>query len=460
MKQLRYVILAVLVLVPSVVYAQRGEEVEILDEYTIEPDSLTVTVTATGVVEPERQVDLNFELSAPVAEVFVQEGDSVQRGDLLARLRADELAAALREAEIALELQQLAYQALIEPPREVDVAAAEAAVAAAEAAIPAAGFGPTREQIEIARYQAELARNQLWQRQLERDVFRNRPPEFWSGGLPGLIQVEQQVRSSEFGVDIAEANIDATIQSGGGAGAIANAEAQLVRAQIALEDLLDGPDEVELLQFEIQLDQAELAVERARVALEQAELYAPFDGIVAQDNLTVGEVPPQTEPAIQMVDSSSFYVELAIDESDVVDIAVGQTVTLRLDALPEAEVTGVIERISITPDDESTTVVYRARVRLNPTEANIRVGMSTTATITTRELEDVLVIPNRFIRIDRDTQQAFVTIQNAEGGFEEVPVELGQRNANFSQVISGVEPGQRIVQVPRDTLGLDEVFGG
>lgn len=450
----------VVLLLPGAAFAQRGEEVEILDEYTVEPDALTVTVTATGVVEPERSVDLNFELSAPVDEVYVQEGDSVQEGDLLARLRSDELEASLREAEIALELQQLAYEALIEPPREVDVRAAEAAVAAAEASIPAAGFGPTQEQIEIARYQAELARNRLWQRQLDRDIFRERPPEFWQGGLPGLIQTEQQVRSAEFGVDIAEANVGATIQSGGGAGAIANAEAELVRAQVALEDLLEGPDQVELLRFEIQLDQAELAVERAQVALEQAELYAPFDGIVAQDNLTVGEVPPQGQAAVQVVDSSEFYVELSIDESDVVDIAEGQSVTLRLDALPEAEVTGTIERISITPDEESTTVVYRARVRLDPTEANIRVGMSTTATITTRQLDDVLVVPNRFIRIDRDTQQAFVTVQRAEGEFEEIPVELGERNSNFSQITSGVEPGQRIVQVPRGTLGLEDVLAG
>lgn len=458
--RITWLLVSVLILtLPATAAAQRRGEVEILDEYTVEPDALVVTVSATGVIEPERSVDLNFETSAPVAEVLVQEGDTVQEGEVIAELDADEAEAALREAEITLELQELSFEALVEPPREVEVVAAQAAVAAAEAAVPAAGFGPTPQQIEIARTQAELARNQLWQTQLNRDI-RNQIGDQFRGGRPDMIQQEGLVASAEIGVGIADANIDATIRSGGGAGAIASAEAQLVQAQIALENLIDGPDAVQLLEVEIELDRARLAVERARVAVEQARLEAPFDGIVAQDNLTIGEVPPVDQAAMQIVDNSAFYVELSIDESDVVDIAVGQDVALRLDALPETEVTGTITRISITPDPTSTTVVYRARVQVDPTEANIRVGMSTTATITTQELEDVLVVPNRFIRIDRDTQQAFVTIQRPDEQFEEIPVELGERNSTVSQIVSGLEPGQRIVQVPRETLGLGDVLGG
>ncbi|MEL6271892.1 MAG: HlyD family efflux transporter periplasmic adaptor subunit, partial [Chloroflexota bacterium] len=438
MTEHRYRIMLVsllLLTLPATALAQRGADVEILDEFTVEPDSLIVSVSATGVIEPERSVDLAFELSGPVANICgredddlaqricIQEGDSVRQGDILAQLDADELEAAVREAEIALELQELALESLVAPPREVDIIAAEAAVAAAEASIPAAGFGPTREQVEIARVQAELSRNQLWQTQLNRDIILSTGREFYDGNV-GEIQQEGAVSAAEFGVDIAEAQIEATIRSGGGAGAIASAEAQLVASQIALENLLEGPDDVDLLRFEIQLDQARLSLESARSALEDSQIAAPFDGVVAQYNLTPGEDPPVDQPAVQIIDNSAFYVELGIDESDVVDIAVGQSVSLRLDALPEAEISGTIERIAITPDPTSTTVVYRARVRLDPTEANVRVGMSTTATIVTRELNDVLIVPNRFIRVDRDSQQAFVTVQRPDERFEEIPVVL------------------------------------
>lgn len=460
LKMFRYGLVFLLLGMTAVFTQAQDDAVQILDEYTIEPDSLVVTVTATGVVDPARSVNLAFQYSAPVSEVFVQEGDTVRTGDLIALLDAEELEAAVREAELALELQQLAYQALIDPPREVDIAAAEAAVNAAEAAIPAARSGPSAQQIQIAGIQAELARNQLWQAQLNRDNLFENNPEF-RGGLPNEIAVQSQVAQAEIGVNIADASYNATLSRGGGIGAVASAEAQLIRAQIALEDLLDGPDEVELLKFEIQLDQTELAVEQARVALERARLEAPFDGVVAQNNLSLGELPPQGFlPAIQLVDNSSYYVDLAIDESDVVNVELGQSVSLRLDALPESEVTGQITRISMVPDENSTIVVYRARVTLDPTDAPIRVGMSTTATITTRELQDVIVLPNRFIRIDQDTQQAFVTIQSGENQFQEIPIQLGERNSTVSQIVSGLEIGQRVVQVPRESLGLDDVFEG
>ncbi len=447
-----------LLVLPGVALAQQGGDLQILDEYEVVPAGFREEVTATGAIEPARSVDLNFEMSAPVEEIMVQEGDSVRRGDVLARLESDDLRAGLRESEIALELQQLAYEALIDPPRDVDVAAAEAAVEAAAASVSSAGFGPTQEQIRIAELQAQLSRNQLWQTQIQRDIHFQIGPEF-RGGRAADIQQESSVTRAEFDVAVSQANIEATRRSGGGAGAIANAEAQLVRAQVALDDLLSGPDQVQLLNFEIQLDQAELALEQAQVALERTELEAPFDGIIAQNNLTVGELPPQGPGgAIQVVDNSTYFVELGIDESDVVDIQNGQPVSLRLDALPEANVTGEITQIDLLPDPAASTVVYRARVQLNPSTENIRVGMSTTASITTQELQDVLVVPNRFIRIEPDTQQAYVTIQSGENSIEEIEVTLGARNSNNSVITSGVEPGQRLVQVPRETLGLEDAL--
>ncbi len=453
-------VVVVVALVPVQVMAQ-DDVGSVIDQAEVRLGTFSVTVTATGTVSPVRSVGLNFQGSAPVQEVFVQEGDTVQEGEMIAMLDADDLRAALREAEIALELQELAYEVLVADPRAEDIVAAEAAVIAAEANVDAAGFGPSREQIEIARVNAELARNQLWQTQLRRDNLFNLQPEF-RGGRSNMIQTEAGVEQAEFGVDVADANIEATIRSGGGLAAIGGAEAQLVRSQVALDQLLRGPDEVDLLTFEIRLDEARLAVEQARVAIETAELEAPFTGVISESNLTVGELPPAGRPAVELVDNSSFFVDLSIDENDVVDVQLGQSVSLRLDALPETEVTGTITRLSILPDPTSTVVVYRARVELDSVEGGqVRVGMSTTATIVTRELNDVLVLPNRFIRIDRETEQAFVTVAVAgvENQFREVPVVLGERDNEQSEIVGGLDVGQTVVQVPRDAPGVEVIFG-
>lgn len=457
---LRVLLVAVLAVgVVSVSAQQPAQATEILEEFTLQPDLLTVTVNATGTISPLRTAALNFQFVAPVSEILIAEGERVRAGDVIARLDADDLSASLREAEIALELQQLAYEALVQPPRDVDIAAAEAALAAAEAGIPAARTGPSREQLDIAAVQAELSRNQLWQAQLNRDMLFDRNPEF-RGGLPNEIASQSSVQQAELGVALSETNIDVVRSRGGSLSALASAEAQLVRAQVALDQLLRGPDAVDLLKFEIQLDLAALAVEQARTALERVELVAPFDGIVSQNNLTVGQLPPQAvNGAIQLVDNSAYVVDLSIDETDIVNIALGQAVELRLDALPESQVTGVITEIDLLPNPQSTAVVYRARVALNPTNAPIRVGMTTTATIVTTELNDVLVLPNRFIRIDASSQRAYVTIQVGENRFEEVEVVLGERNSSESQVLSGLDVGQRIVRIPRGSLGLQDALG-
>jgi multidrug efflux pump subunit AcrA (membrane-fusion protein) len=154
---------------------------------------------------------------------------------------------------------------------------------------------------------------------------------------------------------------------------------------------------------------------------------------------------------------SAYYVDLTVDETDVVRIAVGQPVEFRIDALPDAGITGRVTLVSVAPTVIGQLVTYQVRVRLDPTDQPVRIAMSATATVVVDEREAVLTIPNRFIRIDRTTGETFVTIEREPGRFVEVPVRLGARNETTSEVISGIEPGQRVVLLPRDAFNL---FGG
>jgi HlyD family secretion protein len=151
-------------------------------------------------------------------------------------------------------------------------------------------------------------------------------------------------------------------------------------------------------------------------------------------------------------DDGALSVDLAIDETDVVKVLIGQTVNLNFDALPDAGITGHVTRIGVTPTISGQLVTYPVRVTLDPTDEPVRIGMSATATITTDALDDVLTVPNRFIRIERTTQQAYVTVQGANGRFTEIPVALGLRTELTSQITSGLEAGQVIVLLPRSSF--------
>ncbi|NWF68191.1 MAG: HlyD family efflux transporter periplasmic adaptor subunit [Chloroflexi bacterium] len=448
----------------------------VLDETSVERGDLVVTVSATGVITPVRQVPLLFEYSAPVVEVLVQEGESVVAGQLLARLDDADLQAILQDAQLALTAAQSAYDALLAPARPEDIAAAQAALNAALAALNAAyATAPTAEQIEIARLQTEVARNQLWQLQLQRDAQAGLVPttiaipdglpqeaidainavnQFIQNSsiVPSSGQLEAGLNQADYGVQIADANYASVLNQDPDIGQMAQANLAVIQAQNALDRLVNGPNEFELARAELQVRQGQLAVELAQAGVERARLVAPFDGVIAENNLVVGELPAGQTAAMLLVDSSSFYVDVAIDETDVVRVTLGQSVNLFLDALPNEAVTGSVTRIAITPTRIGQLVTFPVRVTLNPTSDTVRVGMSVTARVVVNQLQDVLTLRNRFIRIDRATGQAFVTVEDESGRFTEIEIVLGLRNDTHSQIISGLSEGQRVVLVERDTL--------
>ncbi|MBE0690892.1 MAG: HlyD family efflux transporter periplasmic adaptor subunit [Anaerolineae bacterium] len=441
---------------------------DVIDETVVRTDTLRVTIGATGSIAPQREVTLSFELPNVLNAIFVSEGQAVAAGDVLAQQDADSLAAALGDARIGRDLAQISYDALLAPPRDVDVAAAQAAINVAEAQLAASYSTASPEQADIAQLQAELARNQLWQAQLQRDMAINPPPVTVFQDVPGVGTVEQTIdvpganpdqfapglEQAEFGVQVADAQAAAADSRGADAGAVTSAQAAIIQAQTALDRLVNGPSEIDVHMAAIELQQAQLGVDLAQSNLDRAALRAPFDGVIGQLNLTLGEPPPRQEAAILMIDPSGYYIDLAIDETDIGRIEIGQQVELTLDALPSEMLTGAVTRTDIAPaalapDQTQQVVTYSVRVQVDPTDAPLRAGMTATALILISERTDTLVLSNRFIRLDRDSGTAFVTIQHENGVFEEIPVALGARNDTESEILSGIDEGTRVVLVPR-----------
>jgi len=92
---------------------------------------------------------------------------------------------------------------------------------------------------------------------------------------------------------------------------------------------------------------AEIALKSARAALADLELIATIDGTVEELNLTPGEYVSVGQSVIYLVDFSKWYVETdTLTEIDVVNVSIGQEVSIVPDALPDLELTGVVESIS------------------------------------------------------------------------------------------------------------------
>jgi HlyD family secretion protein len=439
---------------------------EVLDEAVVIRAPLRETIGATSTVAPIRQVSLLFEGTGIVAEVYVREGQVVAAGDPIARLDADTLASAVRDAELLRDIRQIALDALLAPPRTEDIAAAQAALDSAQAQLNAAYSTNNPESEQIAQIQAELARNALYQAQLQRDLAVNPPDVTITQDVPGVGPVTQTIDvaganpeqfepslvQAEYGVQVADASASAAQDRGADAGSVATANAAIVAAQTALDRLVNGADAMDVQMAQIELAQAEQGVALAQSNLDRALLTAPFDGVIATLNITAGEPPAAQTAAAVLIDSSGFYLDLPVDESEIARIEAGQAVEIELDALPDALITGLVTRVPVAPAPQvagQTVVTYIVRVTLDPTDEMVRAGMTATASIILRELDEALVLPNRFIRIDRDSGQAFVTVATPDGGYTEIPVMLGVRNETTSEIVSGMAEGDRAVLLPR-----------
>lgn len=439
------------------------------------------TVSATGATEPEDEIALIFRGAGRVGEVLVKEGDQVTAGQVLARLESNDLDVALAQAETALAISQAQLAKLKTPAAEPDVEAARSAVASAEAAVASAqeavasaeasyrdlAAGPSEDQKQAAAATLERARIVRDQAQSAYDQVANQPNV---GMLPQALQLQQATVDYE----TAAANYRmatappkpaqlaaAKAQIAQAKATQIQAQAGLAQAQASLERLLQGPGEQDLAIAEAQVTQGQLSVQQARLARENSVLTTPIDGVVTQLNIKSGELPSAARPAVVVTDLSRFHIDIDVDEIDIGKLSEGQRVRVTLDAVPEAEIAGHIDRIALTPTTTAGVVSYKVTVVLDESDTTLRSGLSATASVVTEELNDILVIPNRSIQIDRSSGRAYVE-KIIAGIPTQTEVQLGARNEQQSQVLSGLQEGDQLAI--RSGSGLERLrstmFGG
>lgn len=471
-KRLMMIIVIVAVVAGGVILYQRNQTAEgsQLDESVrrlrITRGDLVVSVSATGSIVPQAEAHLTFDLPGKVEQVWVEVGDAVQAGDELARLDDANLSFQVRQAEAALSSAQAQLDQLQAGPRPAEVAVAEANLDAARATV--AGAIAQYDQLEADATWAEIsaAKAQVAAATAQQKVARDthdktmecRTVKLPTGETqevcPGLGMAEEHARYNLHAADealtsaqaqlnqllagarpeqlaIASANISATI-------------AQQDAAQAQLDLLLEGVSVHQIAAARAGVDQATVALETAQAELEKTTLVAAFDSVVTAVNVREGEMAPPTLPAIALADVSELQIVVDVDEIDVARIVEGQEVILSVDALPDETISGHVERIAPAASQVGGVVVYRVTIVLSETNLPLRIGMSATAAITIERLEEVLLVPNWAIRIDRETGNTFVNLWRGDA-VQEVEVEIGVRGEDMSQVLSGLKEGDEVI---------------
>lgn len=440
-------------------------------------------VSAEAAIVPCKQAGLSFKATGYLQELLVSEGDQVTAGQELAKLDTRDLQQAVLKAEANLKSAQAKLTEVKTGARSEELAAAEATVAIAEAEAKAAEVaikiaestvqaaqaaaekaqadaksaksaelvargnlasaqaalqtaqanlsktlaGATPLEIQIAERRVELARNQLWGYQGERDALggsgnqgayeaaKGRAAAAESEVAIAMLELEKlkagpkpedveiaraNVAEAESKVGVAQAQLLQAQNTAEGAAAQAleaQARVQAAKAELdqrknqhegakarveqakAQRDLLKaGRRPEEIATAEVAVMQAEAALMEARNALTDAVLRAPFAGTVAEIAAEKGELVAPQMVVIRLGDLSCLRVETRdLNEFDVARVSPGQSATVTVDALKEGTFKGTVSQVALVAKDLRGDKVYKVIVNLpDKPKSELRWGMT------------------------------------------------------------------------------------
>lgn len=199
----------------------------------------------------------------------------------------------------------------------------------------------------------------------------------------------------------------------------------------------------------LNLQVAQQDLKRYKEELMKTEILAPFDGTVVdigvKENDQLSSFDYSSKTAVYLIDTRTVKMEGVVDEVDIYKVKVGQETIITVDALPDEELKGKVTFISPFGNQTTGVVEFPVTITLDPTETELKGGLTATANIIVEKNENVLLIPNRSIKGSPGNYYVDVVRDEKTMATEKRPVELGAQNEQFSEVISGLSEGEKVI---------------
>ena len=446
-------------LVVGGIAASKGGTVTVQTTKVVRQD-LSALVTASGEVKPPTAnlANVNSNTYGKVTDIYVKEGDTVKKGQVLLKTEAV-------QANASVDAQK------------ATVASAKADVEQLAASVQSQQAGLNTAQANVQKAQADLVRNQEEFKRGE-DLLRDH--------LIAQTDFDQRLDN----VKVAQATLEAN------QAAVVQAKAQLQQAKFNLDSA----------RAKVAMQEATLV---SQVDARDKTIYtAPLDGIITSlpvhvgENVVIGIQNSAGSLLYQISDLAVITAEVKVDETDIVNVRLGQPAEVTIDAIPNKTFKGkvteigqsAIGRTSGTTSGTSTTTTEEAKdfkvvVTLDDPPPGMRPGLSTTAKITTATRQNAVTIPIQALtvrtrrqleeeeqsakggkggkaKVQAATAQPAVSAKDKEKGKEEVqgvfllkdgravfvPVESGIMGTSDMEVVKGIQPNDEIVSGPFSVL--------
>jgi HlyD family secretion protein len=355
--------------------------------------NLVETVVASGRVMTPARVQLGAEMVGQVAELTVEEGDRVRAGQVLARLRDDELRAALDQARRGVEEAAARIDELHELTR------------------PLAEQGLLQAQANLAQAEAEFARVQT----------------LADAGFYNQSRLDEARRALD--------------------GALAAREAATAQARG------NRPQGVARRLAEARLAQSRAAVAVAEAKLANSVIRAPSAGVVVRKWVERGDIVTQGKPLFDLATAGETRIDLQVDEKQLGRLRVGQHADVLADAYPTAPFVAEIYSIAPAVDAAKGSVEVKLRVPAPP--VFVKPDMTVSVEIQVGERHDALALPSSAVR-DATSARPWVMLL-AAGHATRREVSLGLRGGGVVEVASGLKAGEAVIPLEAPVAVGDKV---
>ena len=405
-------VIIVLIVVGVFVVNVRSQST-VMDEFQtaeVTRGNMVATVGATGTVRTNQSAVLIWQTSGTVENIFVDVGNRVSAGAVLANLEKTSLS----QVVILAQADLVSAEKALEDLYQSNTSAAQAEIALRDA----------EDNLQTAQnYRDSLDEPYEYDEIVYKTVGTRRVPTI-------------KTRKVDEADDETKAKADQNL---------ALAQAQYDDAFRALERVANGPNPADL-------EAAQARVDAARATLNMAQLTSPFEGTVTLiDNLPGDQVSAGTT-AFRVDDMSRLLVDVELSEIDINSVFVGQHVQTSFDAILDKEYNGIVAEVGQVGNNIAGSVSFMVTVELTDADALVRPGMTAAVNIGVKEIENEILIPNRAVRL-MDGDRVIYLITN--GVPEMVKIQLGASAEAMSVLASGdVEEGAEIILNPPSNFDM------
>ncbi len=476
---------------------------------------IAVTLSSTGTLQPANQYTVTAAVKGEVLSATFEEGDTVEQGEILYEIDKSDIQNTIDRAALSLQQSQKSYQETLENLDNLTVTAENTGTIIEL-------YVSEGDQVQTGATIADLRNSDVMEITLP---FNSADADSFYIGQSATLTMDgsfETLTGSVTAIDGAETvldgyqiikNVTIQVKNPGGlsessaatavingvacnqganftysssetivaevAGKIASLnvrEGSTVSKGATIATLSSTSIQNQVENGKLSLEDAELSYQNTVDQMDDYTITAPISGTVVTKNVKVGDTLDNTSGQAELAviyDLSYLTFDISLDELDVNQVEVGQTVNITCDALENVELQGYVTKVSVAGTTSNGVTTYPVTVQIDNPPAELLPGMNVDATIVVDSAEQALSVPTAAVQRGNTVYVKDSSAVNEQGimvggvtlpdGWKAVEVETGLSDDNYVEIISGLTEGD-VVFVPETSreateMGMD-VMGG